>query len=193
VVRADQFDPLRLEYARGSVVPWPFFATKSGGYGRVRTVGAHLAVRDHGGAADVHPASRLLPASVLSAATAGAKTLRRQAPDRPDAASRIVTGNSSVEFSVRLEHGGCAMAKLLGLTTMLAAAASLVWSGARAFRIKTRFVGRYGACGRVGRRGVVRRCADDRWDGQAVCPQRSGSGPRGRGNPRTNRARQGPC
>ena len=45
-----------------------------------------------------HPASRLRHSSLLSAATAEAKTLQRQAPDRPDAATRTVTDNSSLIF-----------------------------------------------------------------------------------------------
>src|SRR5262249_2893858 len=98
VVKPDQVERLRPADARGRVRTWASSATKSGGYGRVRTVGDHLALRDHRGAADVHLPVDYCTHPLLSAATAGARTLQRQAPDRPDAASRTVTGNSSVEF-----------------------------------------------------------------------------------------------
>jgi len=85
------------------------------------------------------------------------------------------------------------MLNILSSVAMGVATALLVSSGIRACQVRNRFLkmGRSGACGRAGRPRVVRRRGRARRDGQAACLQRSGSRPQGRGNPRTNGARQG--
>jgi hypothetical protein len=76
-----------------ATVAKPKMASEMGAFARSVTISR----LDHGGAAEVHPASRLLHSSLLSAARTG-ETLQRHASDLLDAGTRTITGR----FLVRI-------------------------------------------------------------------------------------------
>jgi len=74
------------------------------------------------------------------------------------------------------------MLNIIGLAMLIVIAALLIWSGFRAWRVRSSFL-KWGGAGLAAVLAVAvlyARRAHDRGDGQAACAQSPGSGPQGR-------------